>query len=167
MKRVVFFIAIVVGVLMASCSLDQEVQVTPSVGTSHLICSHADSLYTDTLTAKRNENGVYKIGAIHKGDTVRFMITIVASPNSLTGFSMAYDSTILSIGLDSIEKIQSVLLDTSDPQHGKLYFKPSCVGARFPAHYIPIKTGVADIKLTVESDSKYSPNSLSMIQPIE
>ena len=97
MKRVVFFIAIVVGVLVASCSLDQEVQVTPSVGTSHLICSHADSLYTDTLTAKRNENGVYKIGAIHKGDTVRFMITIVASPNSLTGFSMAYDSTILSI----------------------------------------------------------------------
>ena len=31
MKRIVFFIAIVVGVLMASCSLDQEVQVTPSV----------------------------------------------------------------------------------------------------------------------------------------
>ena len=67
----------------------------------------------------------------------------------------------------TIEKIQSVLLDTSDPQHGRLYFKPSCIGARFPAHYIPIKTGVADIKLTVESDSKYSPNSLSMIQPIE
>ncbi len=165
MKRIVFFIAI--GAIMASCSLDQESQVTPQMGFSYPLCSHADSLYTDTLKVVLNENGIYKVDSIHTGDTVRFMVALNAYPNSLTAFSIGYDSTILSVRIDSTEKLQSGLLDTSDPEHGKLYFNPTCVGARFPIRYIPLKAGSADIKLTVESDSKYSPNSLSMIQPIE
>lgn len=167
MKRIVFFTAIAIGVMMASCSLEQQAQVTPRMGISYPVCSHVESNSTDTLKAILNENGIYKIDSIHQGDTVRFMVALNASPNSLTAFLIEYDSTILSVRIDSTEKLQSGLLDTSDPEHGKLYFNPTCIGAQFPVRYIPLKAGSADIKLTVESDSKYSPYSISLTQPVE
>lgn len=168
MKRIVFFIAIAVGVMMASCSLDQQSQYTPQLKCYNLICHHADSLYIDTLKIdKMDDNGVYKMKAIHKGDTVRAVIILNAVTNTLTGFSIAYDSTELVAQVDSVSLIQSALLDTSDPEHGKLYFKPAYNYAAFPIHYIPLKTGALDLKLTVESDSKYSPSTLSMTQPVE
>ena len=75
MKRIVFFIAIAIGVVMASCSLDQQSQYTPQLKCRNLICYHADSLYIDTLKIdKLDDNGVYKMKAIHKGDTVRAVI---------------------------------------------------------------------------------------------
>ncbi len=168
MKRVVFFIVIAVSVMTASCSLDQQSQYTPLLKCMNMVCYHTDSLYRDTLKYEKvDEKGVYKMKAIHKGDTVRAVIVLNAVTNTLTGFSITYDSTELIAQVDSVECIQHALLDTSDPAHGKLYFKPAFTYAAFPIHYIPLKTGSADIKLTVESDSKYSPNSLSMTQPVE
>lgn len=168
MKRIVFFIALAVGVMMASCSLDQQSQYTPQLQCGNLICYHADSLYHDTLKVdKLDENGVYKMKAIHKGDTVRAVIVLNAVTNTLTGFSIAYDSTELTAQVDSVNLIQNALLDTSAPERGKLYFKPSYNYAAFPIHYIPLKGGSLDIKFTVESDSKYSPSTLSITQPVE
>lgn len=163
--------AIALSVLMASCSLNQQAQYTPQLQCRNLICYHADSLYRDTLKVdKVNENGVYKMKPIHRGDTVRGVMILNAVTNTLIGFSISYDSTQMIVGIDSVEQIQSfkeALLDTSDPAHGVLRFKPMYNTAVFPFHYIPLKTGSADLKLTVESDSKYSPSSISMTQPVE
>lgn len=156
---------------MTSCSLNQQSQYTPQLQCRNLICYHADSLYHDTLRVdKKGENGVFKMKPIHKGDTVRGVMILNAVTNTLTGFSISYDSTQMTVGIDSVEQIASfkeALLDTSDPAHGVLRFKPMYNTAVFPFHYIPIKTGSADLKLTVESDSKFSPASISMTQPVE
>ena len=72
MKRLTFFAAVLVGIVLTSCSLDQQSQYTPQLQCRNLICYHADSLYIDTLKVdKQDENGVYKMKAIHQGDTVR------------------------------------------------------------------------------------------------
>ena len=163
--------AIALSVLMASCSLNQQAQYTPQLQCRNLICYHADSLYRDTLKVDTvYENGVYKMKPIHRGDTVRGVIVLNAVANTLKGFSIAYDSTQMTIGIDSVEQIASfkeALLDTSDPAHGVLHFKPMYNIAVFPFHYIPLKTGSADLKLTVESDSKYPLYSILMTQPVE
>lgn len=168
MKRLTFFAAVLVSIVLTSCSLNQQSQYTPQLQCRNLICYHADSLYIDTLKVdKQDENGVYKMKAIHQGDTVRGVIVLSGVTNTLTGFTIGYDSTQMSVGIDSISLIKDYLLDTSVPERGILRFKPAYNYAAFPFHYISLKIGSADMTLTVESDSKFSPSTIQMTQPVE
>lgn len=168
MKQLTFFAAVLVGIVLTSCSLDQQSQYTPQLQCRNLICYHADSLYIDTLKVdKQDENGVYKMKAIHQGDTVRGVVILNAITNTLTGFKIGYDSTEMSVQIDSVEIIRHALADASDPEHGMLQFKPAYSAAAFPFHYIPLKAGSANMTFTVESDSKFSPRTVSMVQPVK
>ncbi len=171
MKRNLFF-ALAAIACLASCSWDQESQYTPSITPSYLICHHADTtasgalLPLDTMSVRlKDEN--YVLDTIHTRDTVHFSILLRSYTNNLTGFTIDYDSAALAFTIDSVQAIQHALDSTSVPSQCQLKFVPGYVVAVFPVHYVARKTGTYDFKLTVTSDSKYSPVSYTLRQTVE
>ena len=171
MKRNLFFLLAIVA-CMASCTWDQESQYTPTITPSYFVCHHADTTATgallplDTLSFSVKDDN-YIADTIHTNDTVHFSIMLRSFTNNLTGFTIDYDSTALAFTIDSIQAIQHALDSTSVLSQCQLKFVPGYVVAVFPVHYIPRKTGTHDFKLTVTSDSKYSPVSYTLRQPVE
>lgn len=167
MKRFIFPLWVGIAAIVSSCSLKEQSQYTPQVVLSYLVCSHVDPAGTDTLRFTQNEDSSFKMDTIHVGDTVRFSVALNSYTNTLTGFSAVWDTTALALTLDSIESIRSGLDAASAPEKGILRFNPGYNFAAFPMHYITRKAGVHNLTLTVESDSKYSPSVLKLMQPVE
>ncbi len=171
MKRNLFF-AVAMVACLASCSWDQESQYTPTITPSYFVCHHADTTATgvllpfDTLSISMKDDN-YILDTVHTNDTVHFSIMLRSFTNNLTGFTIEYDSAQLAFTIDSISAIQHALDSTSVPSQCQLKFVPGYVVAVFPVRYIPRKTGTHDFKLTVTSDSKYSPVSYTLRQPVE
>ncbi len=167
-----FFLLLTAMVGLCGCNWESQSQFTPTITPSYLFCYHADSitigvdsLGRDTLLVTYKDD-IYRIDTIHTLDTVRFSLRLCSYENNLTGFSIEYDSTALAFGIDSIQSIQHALDSTSVPAQCQLKFVPGYVVAVFPVHYIARKSGVHDFKLTVSSDSKYSPVSFTLRQPV-
>ena len=167
MKRFLFPLLAGIATVVSSCSLTDQAQYTPQIILSYMVCTHADSVYTDTLSFTQSVDGEYKMSPIHINDTIRFSVALNTYSNTLVGFSAAWDTSALQLSIDSIEAIRAGLDSTSAPVRGILKFNPGYNFAAFPMHYIPRKAGAHSLGFTVESDSKYSPSTLSVIQPVE
>lgn len=166
MKHFLFAAAVAVSVVLASCSLTESSQYSPRVTAGTIVCSHADTVWNDTLRAIPRE-GIYRIDTIHVGDTVRFPVAVMSYTNHLVRFSVVYDTLALALQIDSVELLQEGLdMDLSQPERGKLEFKSGYNYAAFPIRYIPLKAGAPEIQLLVESDSKYPKSVLQMTQPV-
>ena len=167
-----FFLLLTAVVGLCACDWESSSQFTPTITPSYLICHHADTTSTgavlppDTMSVRLKDDN-YILDTIHTHDTVRFSILLRSYENNLTGFSIEYDSTALAFTIDSIQAIQHALDSTSIPTQCQLKFAPGYVVAVFPVHYVPQKTGTYDYKLTVTSESKYSPTSYTLRQTVE
>lgn len=172
MKKISFVIlTMAVGLLAASCDLENNSQYTPQIALSVPVrsCGHADIVVVkDTLGYRYDKDGKAVIDTIHVGDTVRMVVAISAQGNTLTGFQTTWDTAALQLEYLAMDSI-AFALDTakSNIPAGTLVFQPGYNMAVFPIRYIPRKSVTTDLTLEVQSDSKYSPSTFTIQQTAE
>ena len=172
MKKIYFVIlTMAIGLLAASCDLENNSQYSPQIALSLPVrsCGHADTVVVkDTLGYRYDNDGKAVLDTIHVGDTVRMVVAISAQGNVLTGFQTTWDTAALQLEFLAMDSI-AFALDTakSNIPAGTLSFLPGYNMAVFPIRYIPRKNVTTDITLEVQSDSKYSPTQFIIQQTAE
>ena len=172
MKKIYFVIlTMAIGVLAASCDLENNSQYSPQIALSLPVrsCGHVDTVVVkDTLGYRYDNDGKAVLDTIHVGDTVRMVVAISAQGNVLTGFQTTWDTAALQLEFLAMDSI-AFALDTakSNIPAGTLTFLPGYNMAVFPIRYIPHKSVTTDITLEVQSDSKYSPTRFTIQQTAE
>ena len=172
MKKIYFVIlTMAIGLLAASCDLENNSQYSPQIALSLPVrsCGHADTVVVKaTLGYHYDNDGKAVLDTIHVGDTVRMVVAISAQGNVLTGFQTTWDTAALQLEFLAMDSI-AFALDTakSNIPAGTLSFLPGYNMAVFPIRYIPRKSVTTDLTLEVQSDSKYSPTKFTIQQTAE
>ena len=172
MKKIYFVIlTMAIGLLAASCDLENNSQYSPQIALSLPVrsCGHVDTVVVkDTLGYRYDNDGKAVLDTIHVGDTVRMVVAISAQGNVLTGFQTTWDTAALQLEFLAMDSI-AFALDTakSNIAAGTLTFLPGYNMAVFPIRYIPRKSVTTDLTLEVQSDSKYSPTQFIIQQTAE
>ncbi len=167
---IVLLLGIVSGIL-TGCFDHIQSSYTPEI---HLYSPLLNPYYegdtlraSDTLKFSYNESlRMYLTDTIATTDTLLVGTIFYAVGNVLTGVRVEWDSTSLDTWLEVESAIRNALSDTTTIGSGYLPFNPGYNLVSFPIYLTPLKSGLHTIKMTVESDSKYSPVSLSFGVPV-
>ncbi len=165
MRKGIPFIWLVFSVMLlsvcVSCDIDSESHYTP------LIQVHSMVSGSDTLRVSLSSDG-YLLDTIAVGDTVLFTVSFYSYTNLLTGFSIERDEDRADIEYLLTAQVDSLLRAASSDYDRGLFYVPTgytYVGLQF--NYIPKASGSnVTLLLTVDSDSNYSHNELSIRTPI-
>lgn len=166
------FMLCVVMTSMVSCltsSVDTTPYVQPSVFLRNPIFVN-DQLVgaQDTVKIALDDKlGCYVLDTIHTTDTVMFMMGFGSRLNDLTKAIVDIDKSAIWTSYVVGEEIQKVLTDESNSENGYLVFKPNYNFVAFPIYYSPLKEGSHKMTFTVESDSKFSPVTVTFIQVVK
>jgi len=170
MKKVRWFLPIIAAVICVSCK-ESKAEFTPYIQTSMFYLNPVyrnDSIISaqDTLTMQLGKDGTYVIDTIQQGDVVVYQVLFGSYANDLIAARVNYDTTQLDMYAKLNQAIQAILLPKSDIRTIQLYLNPGFNGLSFPVGYTPLKSGVFDFSMTVESDSQFSPRSYNFRQPV-
>ena len=159
--------------LLFSCS-KATADYTPYISFSAIlrnpVISH-DSIVgcQDTVyTTYDSSLSAYILDTISMSDTTYFMVGFGSRGNDLTAALITFDSTAVNLRCHLADEIKAVL-DTAktNEQAAQLYFIPGYNLVLFPIAYTPKKTGVHKLIFQVKSDSKFSPVSYTLMQPVK
>jgi len=171
MKNLRSFLLFSVCVLCLSCKVDQA-SFTPFIQVSYFYLNPvylADEIVgaDDTLNIVF-ENGVYVLDSISKTDKVTFAAAFGSYGNDLTAIRCNFDTTQLAMEAPATQSasFKQVLSPYSDFRNLQLEVNPSYNYVSFPITYRPMESGVYQFELVVESDSKFSPSSITFAQPV-
>ena len=166
MKRYIFSI-LCVALCLTSCKWDGEPQVAPVMSNSYFIVFHPDSLHTKDTLGIRVVNNETLIDTIAVGDTVQYYVGLDAVAQQLTSFVVTTDTAGLNLSLLVTAEFRQALEATSDPEHGKLDFKPGYRAAALPVQYIAKRPGTPKVTMVLSSNSTLSPSQVTYFQPIK
>ena len=161
----------IVASIVTGCLDNVQSSYTPEI---HLYSPLLNPYYqgdtlraADTLKFSYNEGlSMYLTDTIDESDTVMVSAIFYGVGNVLTGVRVEWDSTCLNTWLELESSIRNALSDTTTIGSGYLPFNPNYNLVSFPIYFTPRKSGLHTIKMTVETDSKYSPVSLSFGVPV-
>jgi len=155
---------------MTSCLDNVKSDYTPRILVSELYVNPyyvKDTLYArDTISIRYNtKSEKYMSDTMLQGDTVMFGVAFDAQGNNLVSTRVEWDSTTVQAWFGINDDIKKALSDTTDLGDGSLSYVPGYNVASFPVYLLPKKAGSHTIKMTIETDSKYSPvsNSFDLI----
>ena len=163
-SKFLFVAAMAAAVSMTSCLDNVSSDYTPEIHISQL---YLNPYYlNDTLVAEDTLNfqysnalSKYVSDSISVGDTAMIGVAFYSLANNLTALTVSWDTTAIEGWLGLNDAVTAVLSDTTQVQQGYLPIIPGYNMVTFPMYLKPLKSGVHNISLTVESDSKYSPKS--------
>lgn len=124
----------------------------------------ADTLY---WSLQKNSSSL-TTDTLQVGDTCVFGTTFYAVGNALQSVAIAWDTAAVQMWFTLPQSIKEVLSDTTQLQQGLLPFPASSNYnlVSFPLFFTPRTSGTCEFQLTVSSDSKYSPVTLSFAIPV-
>lgn len=157
--------SVAICIIVSSCISKGDSHSTPQIGTVNYIIKNG----TDTLkSGYSQQEGKYYIDTIQVGDTVRFPFGFATGFNAMNQITVGYDKDYAHVEyhLDSIPK--GIITADSNPSAGIFYVAS---GITYLGHFNIdyIATAVhkkAELKLSLTSDSKFSPGTLTIITPI-
>lgn len=160
--------------MLTSCLGNAKSDYTPSIGISYILVNpiyRNDTLIgaMDTMNVKYDDKlSAYRLDtlSISKNDTIVFAAGYNSFGNDLIAAKVNFDTTAIAFRLAMNDEFMKVLTDKSDVRNAQLYFAPGYNYVSIPMGYKPIKTGMHTIEFVVESNSKFSPSTLTMIQPV-
>jgi len=109
----------------------------------------------------------YMLDTISLSDTTYFMVGFGSRGNDLTAALITYDTAAINLKCHLADEIEAVL-DTAltDESTAQLYFIKGYNFILFPVTCTPKKAGVHKLVFQVKSESKYSPVSCTLMQPV-
>lgn len=122
----------------------------------------------DTMHIRYNtKSEKYLSDTMLSGDTVMFGVAFDAQGNNLVSTQIEWDTANVQAWFGVNDAIKKALSDTTNLHSGNLSYVPGYGVASFPVYLVPKKAGAHAIKLTVATDSKYSPVSESFDLVVE
>jgi len=170
MKTFHWLLPLLAAVLCISCK-ETKAEFTPYIQVSHFYLNpeySGDSIIgaQDTLWITTSSDGTYVLDSIEMGDVVVYQAFFGSYANDLVAARVNFDTTQLDMYAKLNQEIQAILLPKSNISTIQLYLNPGFNGLCFPIVYTPLKSGVFDFSMTVESDSQFSPRSVNFRQPV-
>lgn len=156
----------IIACAMTSCLDNIQSDYTPRILISDLYVNPYyinDTLHVrDTIHIRYNTTSEkYLSDTMLLGDTVMFGVAFDAQGNNLMSTQIEWDTTNVQAWFGVNDAIKKALSDTTNLHSGNLSYVPGYGVASFPVYLLPKKAGAHTIKLTVATDSKYSPKSES------
>lgn len=157
---------VLVGCVMTSCLDNVKSDYTPQIYLSELYLNPyyvGDTLRAkDTLQLRYNKTSeTYVSDTMQVGDTLMIGVIFYADGNNLVSTRIEWDSTAMKGWFYVNETIKKALSDTTTIAEGSLRFNPGYNMVSYPTYFVPQSAGAHAVKMTVETDSKYSPVSVS------
>ena len=174
MRKLLFLaVLIVMACAMTSCLEYEPPQVNPSIYRSAFFVNpqfQGDSLvgFKDTLGIIYDaEDDSYEMDTVYLGDTVMFICEFVSQPNNLVAVEMKWDTTEMNLWYLTTADIDKAIsrTDTVGSYTCTMHFNPGYGRVPFPIYFTPKQRGGMKLKLSVESDSEFSTNSVLMYIP--
>ena len=168
-----FFSLLCLLVALSSCNWNIEPQYSPDIYTSYFYVNPifaGDSVVSakDTLSlVYDSQDGSYEMDTLSLGDTVFFASTYYTWNSNLVAVKLDWDTLRMNLWYTLTENIEKVLTSESNIATGHLYFNSGYNRVSFPIRFSPIVKGGMTLKLTVESDSEYSTNSVLLYIPVK
>jgi len=150
MKRI---IPITLVVFFLSSCLETKSEYTPEITMSKLTKNDGT-----TLDFRYDGNlNLYNVDSIHVGDTLVGAVGFASLANNLISTHIDWDSTCMHLWSTFTSDFTGILLSNSDTATLDLYYPTGYNYAGLPLHIVPLKAGSTPLKLTVVTDSKFSP----------
>ena len=164
-KTLIFLLISIVICTMTSCLDNTKNEYTPEIYLSQLFLNPyyvGDTLRAqDTLLFHYSElNSTYFTDTFRVGDTVMMGAIFYSAGNNLIASQVQWDTAGLNVWFGLNETVKKALSDTTKIASGYFPYNPIYNQVSFPIYFAPVKSGSHAMKLTVESDSKYSPVSV-------
>ena len=118
------------------------------------------------LTTYDSSLKCYVADTISLSDTAFFMVGFGSRANDLTAALITFDSSAVSLRCNLADEIRAVLDTATREATAQLYFIPGYNFVMFPISYSPKKADTHKIVFEVRSDSKFSPVSCTLLQPV-
>ncbi len=158
MKTPFFYILCFLTIVLCGC-LDK----TRSHYTPHIYISLLTTTDGDTLFAREVQDATYyRLDTCEIGDTISFVVAFDAVGNELRRTFVNWDKSDLSIIHTNYSSLKKVLVEPTDSASLDYYYQPLLSGSSLQLQVLPIKAGEKPVVFNVESDSKYSPQSLNI-----
>ena len=156
MKRL---IPILLSVLCLSSCLNTQSHYTPEIAMSMMVTTSGD-----TLPFRYDElSGLYNADSLFVGDTIVSAVGFASLGNNLVSAHVDWDTTSVYIWSRFSEDVKQVFLPQTDTLTLDFYFPAGYNYYGMPLYLIPKKAGSSALKLTVVSDSKYSPAEQALV----
>jgi hypothetical protein len=165
------FLLLIVIVAMTACLGTTEPQYSPEIYSSYFCVNpifKGDSLVSakDTLSLEYDsQDGSYELDTVYIGDTVTFASAYYTVNSDLVSVKIDWDTLYMNLWYDLTEDVETKLTSETQLETGRLYFVPGYNRVSFPISFSPIKKGGMTLKLTVESTSEFSSNSVLFYIP--
>ncbi|MCQ2311084.1 MAG: hypothetical protein MJZ64_04975 [Paludibacteraceae bacterium] len=169
MKKL-FPIIIAVAFGMTACD-SKPSQYTPYISLSYFylnpifdngkIISAEDTLNVHTV------DGLLVLDTITMQDTVVFAAGYGSIGNDLVSARVMFDTTQVNMRASLSEDITKILLPISDIRNLQLFINPGYLYVSIPLGYRPLQQGTHRMQFVVESDSQFSPRSVTYFQPVK
>lgn len=165
MKKSFLFFILVAALAMPSC-LVHKYMTTPNIVVDTQIKVINDA-GTDTIGVFFNtKEEAYSIDTVHVGDSVIINVAFDAVGNELTRAFIGYRNEYANLTVRDENISDSIITRTITEDS---YTYDVVLGYRaiiFQLVYIPTHKGMGKLDFRVESNSEYSPYSLSLLTPI-
>lgn len=180
-KPFIFITLAIITILATGCWGDIESDHSPEIYSSFFFVNPifnaaGDSVLSAKDTLKFTENTLdnsLRTDTLHIGDTVVFAATYYTHMKNLIAVKIEWEEERMDLWYTLTEDIKKVLdknkytdLNISEAEtSGILYFNPGYNRVTFPTYFVAKEKGVLPLKLTVESDSKFSPMQIYITIP--
>lgn len=156
MKRILPILLVVIG--LSSC-LNTKSDFTPEISLS--IFRTTDG---DTLSFRFDElSGLWNLDSLSVGDTVYGAVGFASLGNNLVSTHVAWDTTAVKVWATFDQSVTSLLLSQSDTAKLDLYFPVGYNYLGLPLWIVPKRACSTPLKLTVRTDSKFSPAEETLV----
>lgn len=158
MKTRFLYIICLLTIVLCSCLDKTKSHYTPQIYVSLLTTTKGDTL----LAQEVQDASYYRLDTCYLGDTVNFVVSFDAVGNELKRTYIEWDKTNLDISNTNYSGLKGVLVQPTDSANLDYYYQPLLSGSALKLQVLPVKTGETPVVFGVESDSKYSPQTLNV-----
>ena len=162
MKRLNYILLTLLSIILVGCLDKTTSNYTPRIANSVFIHNNKDTL----LLHVNSDGSQIVLDTISVGDTVNVVAAYTSVGNNLTSAQVAWDSTYMNLKLKLFDDVREVMLETSDSLHGIINLPVGYYYLTLPIEFRALKAGSPNLTFTVESDSKFSPVTRTIIVPI-
>lgn len=150
------------AVLLTGC-LNSDANYTPGIyfATPSFISSAGDTLFFHYAFS-----GGLALDSINVGDTVALPVVFDGYANNLISTTVFSDTAALAIWTSYGADFRKILKPTSDSAALRFDFQDGYSAISMPLNIVARKEGSSKVTLSVETDSKFSPNSLYFMVPV-
>ena len=152
------YIVCLLTVFLCGCLDKTRSHYTPKIYISYPVTHSGDTLYARDV----EDASYYRLDTCYIGDTINMVASFDAVGNELQRTYLTWEKTNLSLCHTDYSALKSVLVSPTDSAALDYYYQPLISGSSLKLQIIPLKVGETPVVFNVESDSKYSPQSVNV-----